>query len=129
MSFFNNFLGSSSSEIPEFWQRITSLEELEAAIEKSQEKYVVLFKHSTRCIISKTVLRNFEKEVQNNHPHDFEFYYLDLLNYRNISNAIAEKLEVTHQSPQIIVLKNKEAIYNASHESISLNSINKKIHQ
>lgn len=127
MSFFNNFFGSSS-EFPKFWHRIESLEDLDAAIEKSKEKFVVIFKHSTRCIISKTVLRNFEKAVEKYDNQDIDFYYLDLLNYRDISNAIAEKLNVTHQSPQMILLKNGEAIYNASHDRISLESI-KKINQ
>jgi len=127
MSFFNNFFGTSSSERPDFWQKIESQEDLNSAIEKSVEKPVVIFKHSTRCIISKTVLRNFENEVENFDVPEVDFYYLDLLSYRDISNAIAEKLNVTHQSPQLILLKNKEAIYNTSHDRITLESIKKHL--
>ena len=127
MSFFNNFFGTSSSERLDFWQKIESQEDLNSAIEKSVEKPVVIFKHSTRCIISKTVLRNFENEVENSDAPEVDFYYLDLLNYRDISNAIAEKLNVTHQSPQLILLKNKEAIYNTSHDRITLESIKKHL--
>lgn len=127
MSFFNNFFGTSSSERPDFWQKIESQEDLNTAIEKSVEKPVVIFKHSTRCIISKTVLRNFENEVENSDAPEVDFYYLDLLNYRDISNSIAEKLNVTHQSPQLILLKNKEAIYNTSHDRITLESIKKHL--
>ena len=127
MSFFNNFFGTSSSERSDFWQKIESQEDLNSAIEKSVEKPVVIFKHSTRCIISKTVLRNFENEVENSDAPEVDFYYLDLLNYRDISNAIAEKLNVTHQSPQLILLKNKEAIYNTSHDRITLESIKKHL--
>ena len=126
MSLFNNLFGgsnSASSELPEFWRKLESSEDLQSAIEKSSEKIIVIFKHSTRCIISKTVLRNFEKEIEQNQNNDIEFYYLDLLNYRNISNEIAENLHVTHQSPQVIVIKNQQAIYNASHDGISLESI------
>ena len=127
MSFFNNFFGTSSSERPDFWQKIESQEDLNNAIEKSVEKPVVIFKHSTRCIISKTVLRNFENEVENSDAPEVDFYYLDLLNYRDISNAIAEKLNVTHQSPQLILLKDKKAIYNTSHDRITLESIKKHL--
>lgn len=126
MSLFNNLFGgsnSASSELPEFWRKLESSEDLQSAIEKSSEKIIVIFKHSTRCIISKTVLRNFEKEIEQNQNNDIEFYYLDLLNYRNISNEIAENLHVTHQSPQVIVIKNQQAIYNVSHDGISLESI------
>lgn len=127
MSFFNNFFGTSSSERLDFWQKIESQEDLNSAIEKSVEKPVVIFKHSTRCIISKTVLRNFENEVENFDAPEVDFYYLDLLNYRDISNAIAEKLNVTHQSPQLILLKDKKAIYNTSHDRITLESIKKHL--
>lgn len=130
MSLFNNLFGgsnSASSELPEFWRKLESSEDLQSAIEKSSEKIIVIFKHSTRCIISKTVLRNFEKEIEQNQNNDIEFYYLDLLNYRNISNEIAENLHVTHQSPQVIVIKNQQAIYNVSHDGISLESILKNI--
>lgn len=130
MSLFNNLFGGSSSaasELPEFWHKLEFSEDLQSAIEKSSEKIIVIFKHFTRCIISKTVLRNFEKEIDDNLNNNIEFYYLDLLNYRNISNEIAEKLHVTHQSPQVIVVKNQQGIYNASHDGISLESILKNI--
>jgi bacillithiol system protein YtxJ len=50
-------------------------------------------------------------------------YFLDLIEYRLISNEIASRFNVIHQSPQMIVLKNGVAIYNASHESIDANNI------
>ena len=123
MSFFDNFFGSAPTEIPDFWHKIESEEDLEQALEHSIEKPIVIFKHSTRCIISKTVLKNFENEAENSNTENIDFYYLDLLNYRNISNEIAEQFNITHQSPQVILIKNEEAIYNASHDGISLETI------
>ena len=80
MSFFNKIFGGSDDEKSEttFWNYIESEEELNKAIEKSFEKKVAIFKHSTRCHISKTVLRNFESEVQNT-DINVEYYFLDLL--------------------------------------------------
>ena len=119
-----SFFGSSSKSISEIWHKIESENDLNAAIENSNIKNVVIFKHSTRCIISKTVLKNFENEAENSNTENIDFYYLDLLNYRNISNEIAEQFNITHQSPQVILIKNEEAIYNASHDEISLETIN-----
>ncbi len=119
-----SFFGSSSKNISEIWHKIESENDLNAAIENSNTKNVVIFKHSTRCIISKTVLKNFENEAENSNTENIDFYYLDLLNYRNISNEIAEQFNITHQSPQVILIKNEEAIYNASHDEISLETIN-----
>lgn len=123
MSFFNKIFGSSEEKAsPEFWKYIESEEDLNRAIATSAEKKVAIFKHSTRCFISKTVLKNFEKEVENSNK-DVDYYFLDLLAHRNVSNKIADDLGVTHQSPQLIVLENGVVVNHASHQSISLSLI------
>ena len=124
MSFFNKIFGSSEEEksSPEFWKYIESEEDLNRAIAVSTEKKVAIFKHSTRCFISKTVLKNFEKEVENS-DKNMDYYFLDLLAHRDLSNKIADDLGVTHQSPQLIVLENGVVVNHASHQSISLSLI------
>ena len=121
MSFLNKLFGSPEKENSSetFWKNITSEDDLNKAIEESTTKKVSIFKHSTSCFISKTVLKNFEKEVANT-DKEVSYYFLDLLAHRNISNKIAEQLEVTHQSPQLIVLENGKATKNASHSDISV---------
>lgn len=127
MSFFNNLFGASSSELPDFWHHLESEQDLKLALEHSKEKPIVIFKHSTRCMISKSVLRNFENDIKNANEIDIDFYYLDLLHHRNISNEIAERLNITHQSPQAILIKDQQAIFNASHDRISLESLTKHL--
>lgn len=121
MSFFNKIFGSLEEEksSPEFWKYIESEEDLNRAIAVSTEKKVAIFKHSTRCFISKTVLKNFEKEVENS-DKNVDYYFLDLLAHRDLSNKIADDLGITHQSPQLIVLENGVVVNHASHQSISL---------
>ena len=121
MSIFNKIFGGSAKEkqSSEFWNHINSEADLEKAVEESHNKKVAIFKHSTRCFISKTVLKNFEKEVAES-DKDVSFYFLDLLAHRDLSNKIADDLGVQHQSPQLIVLENGNAVKNASHQSISL---------
>lgn len=124
MSFLNKLFGSSEEEKSgeTFWKSIRSEEDLQNAIAESSEKKVVIFKHSTSCFISKTVLKNFGKEVANS-DKDVSYYFLDLLANRSISNKIADDLGVTHQSPQLIVLENGKAVADASHQSISVDII------
>ena len=124
MSFFNKIFGNDEPQnlAPTFWNKIESDQDLQNAIDQSFEKKVVIFKHSTRCHISKTVLRNFEKEVAVSEK-EVVYYFLDLISYRPISNKIADDLGVTHQSPQMIVLENGKAVKDASHQSISVNQI------
>lgn len=125
MSIFNNIFGGNSngSSLKEFWNEIKSSEDLEAAIEVSKVGKVVIFKHSTRCMISKTVLKNFERQIESEKLDLPKFYYLDLLNHRDISNEIAQNFSVLHQSPQIVVIENGQVIHHASHDNIDLSLI------
>lgn len=124
MSFLDKIFGGKQEqgETKSFWKTIKSEEDLEKAIKQSYENRVAVFKHSTSCFISKTVLKNFEKEVGNS-DKEVSYYFLDLIAYRPISNKIAEDFGITHQSPQLIVLENGKAVKDASHQSISVNLI------
>lgn len=125
MSFLDNIFGGKKEqeEKKSFWKTIKSEEDLEQAIKNSYQNRVAIFKHSTSCFISKTVLRNFEKEIENSEENNVSFYFLDLLAFRPISNKIAEDFEIRHESPQLIVIENGKAINNASHQDISLSQI------
>lgn len=124
MSFFDKIFGGKEEKQEEksFWNKIESEEDLKKAIENSSNHKIGIFKHSTSCFISKTVLKNFEKEIENT-DEKVDLYFLDLLAYRPISNKIAEDLGVRHESPQFIVIENGKAISNASHQDISLSQI------
>lgn len=120
MSFLNKFFGKedADNQAPDFWRYIESEADLDRALTESSERTVGIFKHSTRCHISKTVLRNFEREVQSAGT-DVSYYFLDLLANRSISNKIEDTLGVTHQSPQLIIIKDGKAVKDMSHHSIS----------
>ena len=98
-------------EIP--WQSINSIQELDDII-MSNEK-VAIFKHSTRCSISTMAYRRLE-DIS---IPGYSVYYLDLLNFRDVSNHIASKMGVEHQSPQLIILNNKSVVGSLSHNGIS----------
>ena len=102
---------------PVDWISLTSLEQLENITVDSEIETVYIFKHSTRCGISKMVLNRFEKSLSES-IKKCKFYYLDLLAYRNISDQISLTFEIKHQSPQLLVIKNKVAVANASHYDI-----------
>ena len=124
MSFFDKIF-SGKEENPEqksFWNNIESEEDLAKAIEKSYSKKIAIFKHSTSCFISKTVLKNFEKEIENI-DQKVELYILDLLANRTISKKISSDFVISHESPQLIVIENGKAIDNASHQDISTSLI------
>lgn len=78
----------------------------------------ILFKHSTRCSISSMAKNRLELGLESLSPK-FNIYYLDLIQYRTISNRIAEMFSVEHASPQVLVVLNGECIYDASHGQIN----------
>ncbi len=117
---------SSRENLHQSWQTIQSVKELDDAIAESHLKPIILFKHSTSCSRSAFAKHRLESSYSLS-PDAATFYYLDLLNHRDVSNAIAAELNVVHQSPQIILVKKGKAVFNTSHESISLRSIEERL--
>ncbi len=102
-------------EVP--WHVLSKMEDLDEAVEQSNSKPVVIFKHSTTCGISKMVLRQFEKDY-NYDADKIELYFLDLKQNRNISNEIESRFSVRHESPQLLVVKNGTIVHHDSHQGI-----------
>ena len=129
MSFFKNMFNSSeekdSNENKINWNELTDLGQLSEIIEISNEKPVAIFKHSTRCSVSRMVLKQFENEF--NSSDKVTPYFLDLIAHRDISNEIASRFGVTHQSPQLILIKEGKAVYNVSHSDIDAEELAKKV--
>ena len=126
MSLFDKIFGGAEEENKDSkigWRQLTDLGQLNEILEISNEKPVVIFKHSTRCSVSRMALRHFENEF------DLEgkvtTYFLDLLNHRVISNEITSKFEVEHQSPQLLLISKGKCIYDASHNAIEVESIHR----
>jgi len=99
------------------FKTLENIEGVDLAIKASFARPVVIFKHSTTCPISSMAKARVDRAYKGDQIH-FDFYHLDLLRFREVSNYIAEKLAVRHQSPQAIVVSNGEVIYHSSHLDI-----------
>ncbi len=102
------------------WIKLTNDEELDPIISLSNQRSQVIFKHSTRCSISSVAWKRVQK---NEKQTDIDFYFLDIIAYRSLSNKIADTFKVPHESPQILVIKNGQCIFDESHLSISIDDI------
>ena len=120
MSLFSSIFGSSENQITSNnnvnWIPLIFMGQLDEIVSLSDEKPVVLFKHSTRCSISRMALKQFENEFDLEDKVDA--YFLDLLEYRDISNEIASRFNVYHQSPQLLLIKEGKSVYDVSHSDI-----------
>ncbi|MEQ9466915.1 MAG: bacillithiol system redox-active protein YtxJ [Ekhidna sp.] len=104
------------------WKELISAEQLNELDSASKEKPVVIFKHSTRCSISAMTLNRFERSDIGDLA--FEPYFLDLIAHRDVSNLVAERYGVKHESPQAILIRGGKAKYDASHMGISYDELN-----
>lgn len=106
------------------WNHLNEEESLDQLIAESKDHPVVVFKHSTRCSISAAALDRLERKWDQNEMSGTKPYFLDLIRYRDLSNRVAEKFQVPHQSPQIMVIREGKIVHDASHFSISYEEVN-----
>ena len=102
------------------WINLDSEQQLDEIRERSASRPQVIFKHSTRCPTSSLVKRRLEGSAP---PQTFDFYYLDLINHRRVSNKISEDFQIAHESPQVLVIRNGKCIYDESHLGIDMDEI------
>jgi bacillithiol system protein YtxJ len=125
MSIFNSLFGSSEekketgSKIN--WIPLQFVGQLDEMVAFSDQKPALIFKHSTRCSISRFALKQFEREYALEDKVDA--YFLDLIEYRDVSNEIANRFQVMHQSPQLLLIKNGQSVYDASHDAIDARNL------
>lgn len=99
------------------WEILTSEEQFRQLLES--KPLFAVFKHSTRCSISSMAKSRLERDWD----LDMPIYYLDLIQYRSLSNFIAHRSGIEHESPQLIVFQNGKAVYDASHSSIVVSDL------
>ena len=118
MGIFDSLFKSETKDSNWPGEQFEVLDQLDAIVNTSLTTPQLIFKHSTRCSISRFVLADFISHFTYS-SEEFGAHYLDLLNHRDISNVIAERFDIQHQSPQLIVIKKGKAIAHASHEGIN----------
>jgi bacillithiol system protein YtxJ len=122
MGFFDIFKSQSENakeelnEIP--WRMLASLDQLDQLEKESHSLPVIIFKYSARCGTNRMVLKLFEKQYSLS-DDKMRFYFLDLLQYREVSGEIATRFKVQHESPQLLIIKNRSVVYHNSHQGIA----------
>ncbi|MBS1623745.1 MAG: bacillithiol system redox-active protein YtxJ [Bacteroidetes bacterium] len=104
------------------WIALTDIGQLDDIIRDSAQMPVAIFKHSTRCSVSAMAKRALERDWSSVHT-SLPAYFLDLIAYRTISNEIARRFGVIHESPQLLLIKDGKVAYYASHSEIDVAEI------
>ncbi|MGB3142662.1 MAG: bacillithiol system redox-active protein YtxJ [Maribacter sp.] len=123
MGLFSGIFGSSktndkreASGVP--WKPLEGVGQLDDIVNQSKGRPQIIFKHSTTCGISRMVLNMFNSGFALEEGQ-MDFYFLDLQAYRDVSNEVAKKFSVQHQSPQLLIIKNGVVVHHDSHGAIS----------
>lgn len=107
------------------WIELKELGQLDEVAAHSVEKPVLIFKHSTTCSLSRAALDRLERRWNGEEVSEAPTYFLNIQANRGISNAIAERFGIRHESPQAIVIRNASAVYDESHLGINYEEIKK----
>jgi bacillithiol system protein YtxJ len=104
------------------WITLHTEAQLEEIRQRSAARPQLIFKHSTRCSTSALVKGRLERAKQ---PETkiIDFYFLDLIRDRPLSNKVAEMFLIEHESPQVLLIRNGECIYDESHLGITMDDI------
>lgn len=104
------------------WNKIMSVEDIEGIVETSHAIPCLIFKHSTRCPVSALAKHRLENEWDFDEK-TLQPYYLDLIRFREVSNYIAERFSVFHESPQVLLIRDGDCTYDASHLDITVEEL------
>jgi len=121
--FFSWFSSSKLEERELPWIDLFNFDQLDSLFSESKKRLIIIFKHSTRCGISRMVLKDFIRKYSLS-EESAVLYYLDIFSYREISNEVSNRFGVVHESPQMIVLKDEKVIHHSSHYMINASKLN-----
>ncbi len=104
------------------WKIITDIKDLDTISTLSKSTPCVIYKHSSRCTMSEMMQHILESDWKFE-DDEVQPYFLDILQHRNIAIAIAERFEVYHQSPQLLLIQDEICTYDADHLDISVGEL------
>ncbi len=105
------------------WNELNDINQLAIIDRESTSQKILILKHSTRCSISSAALGRVERKWKDENNEIVKPYYLDLLAHRDISNAIAERYNIMHESPQALIISNGKCIFSQTHMEINVDDL------
>lgn len=108
---------------------LQDMESLEAAIAESQDRPVLLFKHSRYCGISCEALDELQMHIDNREAGAVAYKMITVQTHRPVSDAVSHRLGIRHETPQAILLRDGKPVWNASHFRITATELDQVLPQ
>jgi bacillithiol system protein YtxJ len=104
-------------------QRIEDIPALDELLETSKQRPVWVFKHSLTCGTSSAAWAEFRRFAEDESDDGAVYVLIEVQRARAVSNALAERTGVRHQSPQVLLLREARVAWHASHYQISVSAL------
>jgi bacillithiol system protein YtxJ len=108
-------------------QQLTTVEQWENALKSTSEKPLLVFKHSTSCSVSAGAHEEYTNYIEDANAALVDFAIVHVIEERPVSNAIAEQLGIKHASPQAILVKDGQPVWDTSHWHITYAFLSEKL--
>ncbi len=112
--------------MPDNWETLSTEDQIDSIISESHKRPQIIFKHSTRCSISSRAYQRLDS-IGPKVNDKADIYYLDVIASRPISNSVAARFKIPHESPQLLIISDEQVILHKSHgaiqEEVILNAI------
>ncbi|MBO6523740.1 MAG: bacillithiol system redox-active protein YtxJ [Balneolaceae bacterium] len=122
MSFLDSIFGSSTPSEEGVWNQLSQEERVEEVFLASNNSPQIILKHSNSCGTSYFAKKNLES-ITKEELQDSELHLIDVIRSRAVSNYLADKAGVRHESPQVFVIKNGEVVWHASHGMVTADNV------
>lgn len=104
------------------WKLLNKPEDLEQIVQNSKEAPQIIYKHSTRCAVSSIALFSLQG-IRADVVEKADFHFLNVIDHRDLSNYVAEKLNVRHESPQLLLIRNGKVDWHGSHYQVKAETV------
>ncbi|MDF2720465.1 MAG: ral stress protein [Paenibacillus sp.] len=111
------------------WTQLESEKQWLNLLETSAESDVLVFKHSTSCPISAEAYEQFLSYLHKDANPDVEYALVHVIEDRPVSNLIAQTLNVKHESPQVLFVRGRKAVWHTSHWRITASALREQLNE
>jgi bacillithiol system protein YtxJ len=98
------------------------MDELDRALAASDERPLLIFKHSFTCGISAEALDELVAHL-NERCMDASYAMVTVQTHREVSNAVARRLGVRHETPQALLVREGRVVWSASHFRVTARAV------
>ena len=102
---------------------LRGLDDLDRILAASGDRPLLLFKHSYTCGTSAEALDELVAHL-NERPADASYAMVTVQSHRDVSNAVARRLGVRHETPQALLVRDGRAVWSASHFRVTAAALN-----